>query len=184
MNRAAICGLLMRSLDSVGKEELRDLLGKGWLTHDGMWFYSVYKELGIEKANKLNKDAIKSMVPFEAHRLTQIMGIQKTDLKSIEIVRDFLLFGMELILPASVFSKLHFSNPSGNVIHWEWEKNECFAYKGMQRMGVIDSYECGVMYRIECWFEALGLQFVAAPQSGKCRMNENGHCSGGYKFQF
>ena len=29
----------MRSLYAVGKEEIRDLLGKGWLTHDGMWFY-------------------------------------------------------------------------------------------------------------------------------------------------
>jgi hypothetical protein len=29
----------MKSLYAVGKEEIRDLLGKGWLTHDGMWFY-------------------------------------------------------------------------------------------------------------------------------------------------
>jgi hypothetical protein len=72
-------------MDVVGKEEIRDLLGKGWLTHDGMWFYSVYMEYGIAKANKLNKDAIKSMVPFEVQRLLE-------------------------------------------VIHWEWEKNECFAY--------------------------------------------------------
>ena len=174
----------MRSLYAVGKEEIRDLLGKGWLTHDGMWFYSVYREYGIEKANKLNKDAIESMVPFEVQRLTHIMGIQITDLKSIENVRDFLLHGMELILPASVFSKLHFSKPSGNVIHWEWEENECFAYKGMQRMGVIDSYECGVMYRIECWFESLVLKFVATPRPGKCQMNEKGCCAGDYEFQF
>jgi hypothetical protein len=174
----------MRSLDAVGKEEIRDLLGKGWLTHDGMWFYSVCKEYGIEKANKLNKDAIKSMVPFEVHRLRQIMGIQEGHFKSVENVKDFLLGGMELILPASVFSKLQFSVPSGNVIHWEWEKNECFAYKGMQRMGVIDSYECGVMYRIECWFESLGLKFVSNPRPGKCRMHEKGYCAGDYKFQF
>ncbi len=174
----------MRSLDAVGKEEIRDLLGKGWLTHDGMWFYSVCKEYGIEKANKLNKDATKSMVPFEVHRLTQIMGIPKNHFKSIEDIKDFLCVGMDLILPASIFSKLHFSVPSGNVIHWEWEKNECFAYKGMQRMGVIDNYECGVMYRIECWFESLGLKFVANPPPGKCRMHEKGYCEGDYKFQF
>ena len=174
----------MRSLNAVGKEELRDLLGKGWLTHDGMWFHSVYKEYGIEKANKLNKDAIKSMAPLEIQRLTQIMGMQKTDLTSVENIRDFLLCGMELILPASVFSKLHFSVTSGNVIHWEWEKSQCFAYKGMQRMGVIDSYECGVMYRIECWLESLDLKFVATPRLGKCRMHEKGCCAGDYEFQF
>jgi hypothetical protein len=174
----------MRPLDSVGKAELRDLLGKGWLTHDGMWFYSVYREHGIEKANKLNKDAIKSMVPFEVQRLTQIMGIQEGQIKSIEDIRDFLLCGMELILPASVFSKLHFSVPSGDVIQWEWEKNECFAYKGMQRMGVIGNYECGVMYRIECWLESLGLKFISNPRPGKCQMNEKGHCWGNYEFRF
>jgi len=174
----------MRLLDAMGKEELRDLLGKGWLTHDGMWFHSVYKECGIEKANKLNKDAIKSMVPFEIERLMRIMDIQKSSLKSVENIRGLLLGGMELILPASVFSRFHFSNPSGNVIHWEWEKNECFAYKGMQRMGVIDSYECGVMYRIECWLESLNLKFIATPRAGKCGMHENGHCAGDYEFQF
>jgi hypothetical protein len=174
----------MRSLDEVSKSELRDLLGKGWLTHDGMWFYTVCRESGIEQANKLNKKAIKSMVPFEVQRLTQILDLQKTGMKSVDDVKDFLLCGMELILPASVLSSLHFSTPSANVIHWEWEKNECFAYKGMQRMGVIDSYECGVMYRIECWLDSLGLKFVATPQPGKCRMHEKGYCAGDYVFQF
>jgi len=37
----------------IDKKEIRDLLGKGWLTHDGMWFYNTYRELGIEKANQL-----------------------------------------------------------------------------------------------------------------------------------
>ena len=174
----------MRSLDRVGKEELRDLLGKGWLTHDGMWFYSVYREYGIEKANKLNKDAIKSMAPFEVQRLTQIIGVTKNQLTSIEDIRDFVICGMGLILPASVFSKLHFSAAAGDVLHWEWEKNECFAYKGMKRMGMIESYECGVMYRIECWLESLDLKFVATSQPGKCRMHETGCCAGSYEFQF
>jgi hypothetical protein len=79
----------MRSLDAIAKEELSDLLGKGWLTHDGMWFYSVYRECGIESANKLNKDAIKSMVPFEVQRLTQIMGITNNQLKSLEDIKAF-----------------------------------------------------------------------------------------------
>jgi hypothetical protein len=174
----------MRTLDTVEKAELRDLLGKGWLTHDSMWFYTVYREFGIEMANKLNKEAIKSMVPFEVLRLKQIMGIPEAHLKSAGDIRDFLGFGMELILPVSVFNKLHFSVPSGNTIRWEWEKNECFAYKGMQRMGVIDNYECGVMYRIECWFESLGLNFTANPLPGKCQMNQKGHCAGDYEFRF
>jgi len=51
----------MRTLDCVKKEEIRDLLGKGWLTHDGMWFFNVCQEFGIERANTLNRAAIKSV---------------------------------------------------------------------------------------------------------------------------
>ena len=42
----------MSALYRIDKKEIRDLLGKGWLTHDGMWFYNTYQELGVEKANK------------------------------------------------------------------------------------------------------------------------------------
>ncbi len=51
----------MRGFTSIGKREIRDLLGKGWLTHDGMWFSRVCKEFGIEEANLINRAAIKSM---------------------------------------------------------------------------------------------------------------------------
>jgi len=47
----------MSALDRIEKKEIRDLLGKGWLTHDGMWFYHAYKELGIEKANPVTQKA-------------------------------------------------------------------------------------------------------------------------------
>ena len=173
----------MRSPDSIGKGELRDLLGKGWLTHDGMWFFSVCREYGIESANKLNKAAIKSMAPVEVQRLTQITGISRDQLKSLDGIRGFVLCAMELILPSSVLSRLHFSTRGGDILHWEWEKNECFAYKGMSRMGVIDRYECGVMYRIECWIESLELKFTADPRAGKCQMHERGCCAGDYTFQ-
>jgi len=39
----------MNVLDKIEKKEIGDLLGKGWLTHDGMWFYHTYRQLGIEK---------------------------------------------------------------------------------------------------------------------------------------
>jgi hypothetical protein len=62
-------------LNKIGKREIRDLLGKGWLTHDGMWFYHTYQELGIDKANKLNKAAIRSLAPIEIKRVKKALGI-------------------------------------------------------------------------------------------------------------
>jgi len=59
----------LSALNRVGKKEIRDLLGKGWLTHDGMWFYHTQQELGVEKANILNKAAIRSLAPIEIKRV-------------------------------------------------------------------------------------------------------------------
>jgi hypothetical protein len=33
----------MGVLDRIEKADLRDLLGKGWLTHDGLWFYCYHR---------------------------------------------------------------------------------------------------------------------------------------------
>jgi len=174
----------MRTFADVNKEEIRELLGKGWLTHDGMWFYTVSRELGVDTANKFNKAAIKAMAPLEVRRLKQVTGLQDSQLTGIEVLKEFLPAGMQMILPVSVFSKLHFAVMPGNTLHWEWDRGECFAYKGMSRMGVIDRYECGVMYRVECWLELLGLKFTSTPQTAKCRMLANGDCSGEFHFEF
>jgi len=174
----------MRTFEDISKEEIRDLLGKGWLTHDGMWFYTVSRELGVDAANKLNKAAIKAMAPFEVNRLKKVTGLQESQLTNIEVLKEFLPAGMQMILPSSVFSKLHFAVMPGNILHWEWEQGECFAYKGMGRMGVIDSYECGVMYRVECWLELLGLKFTSSPKITGCRMHTQGQCSGEFRFDF
>ena len=38
----------MTILNKIEKGEIRDLLGRGWLTHDGMWFYHTAKMLGVK----------------------------------------------------------------------------------------------------------------------------------------
>ena len=130
----------------------------------------------------MNKAAIKAMTPFEVQRLKQIMAFDERQLTDVEEIVKFMEEALMLILPESVLSKFHFMTESGNILHWEWEKNECFAYKGMSRMGVIDGYECGVMYRIECWFESLGLKFESDVKLDNCQMHTKGHCRGRYIF--
>ena len=48
----------------------------------------------------------------------------------------------------------------------------------MKQIGIIDGYECGVMYRIECWLEALGIKYSIEPKIDKCMMYEKGACLG------
>jgi hypothetical protein len=168
----------MNVLDSIDKKDLRDLLGKGWLTHDGMWFYHTYRASGIEQANTLNKAAIRAIAPIEIDRVKKILGAGQEIIESFEALKDFMDKAFQLILPESVSRKFHFDTSSANILHWEWEKGECFAFKGMTQIGTIDEYRCGVMYRIECWLEALGIKFSIDPKIDRCIMHLTGVCSG------
>jgi hypothetical protein len=174
----------MSVLGGFEKEQIRDLLGKGWLTHDGMWFFNVYQRLGIEQANALNRAAIQSLAPIEMLRAKKMLGFMDSDIETFEELRDFMLGSLEIILPQSVFSRAHFESREINTIHWEWEEGECFAYKGMKQIGILDEYECGVMFRIECWLRALGIQYEIEPKIGKCIMHERGACRGEIKTFF
>jgi hypothetical protein len=168
----------MGVLDGIEKTEIRNLLGKGWLTHDGMWFYHTCREFGIEKANELNKAAIKSLAPIEINRMKRVLGIAREKFETFDELVQFMLAALGLTLPDSIFKKLHFTPQGGNLIRWKWESLQCFAYKGMKQIGVIDGYRCGVMYRIECWLEALGVRYSMQPVIEGCLMHEEGVCGG------
>jgi len=168
----------MGVLDRIEKRAIRDLLGKGWLTHDGMWFYHIYKEFGIESANVFNKAAIKSLAPIEMKRMKRVMGLDKENFDTFDELTDFLFAALELTMPHSIFKKFRFSSPSRDLIRWEWDDGQCFAYKGMKQMGAIHGYRCGVLYRIGCWLEALGVAYSMHPEINGCLMHENGACKG------
>jgi hypothetical protein len=175
---------LVSVLNKIAKKDLRDLLGKGWLTHDGMWFLHTCQELGIEKANVLNKAAIRSLAPIEIKRIKNIRGIGGQKIENFEDLKDFMAAAFELILPGSVYEKFLFRASAKDLFSWEWESGQCFAFKGMRQMGIIDDYRCGVIYRIECWLKALGIKYSIDPRIDKCIMHETGACSGNIKVIF
>ncbi|MBN2284432.1 MAG: hypothetical protein JXO48_11135 [Deltaproteobacteria bacterium] len=168
----------MGVLDEVERTAIRDVLGKGWLTHDGMWFFHTCREFGIEKANELNKAAIRSLAPIEMGRMKRLLGVTGDRFETFDDLAQFMLAGLELTLPHSVFKQFRCTPSAGNVIHWKWENSQCFAYKGMKQIGVIDGYSCGVIYRIECWLESLNIQYSIQPEIKGCLMHEKGECEG------
>jgi len=125
----------VRDPGDVSKDELRELLGKGWLTHDGAWFFSVAAEMGMEAANRMNKAAIKAMAPFETRRTMKVLQVDPADLTDCASLVRFVTAGLGLIMPDSILDNLHFDCSDDNTIHWSWEPGRCFAYKGMSQMG-------------------------------------------------
>ena len=64
----------MTLFEDLNKRQLKELLVKCWMTHDGSWFYNCVREYGIEAANKLNKAAIKTLSPIEMQRILKAQG--------------------------------------------------------------------------------------------------------------
>lgn len=171
----------MNSNIELKKEEIIDLLQRCWMTHDGMWFYHCIREFGIQAANRINKEAIKSLAPFEIDRMKKAIGIERK-IDTYEGLKYFFSRASKLFIPDFMNATFTFSDE--NDLHWQFETQNCFAYKGIKRIGVIDRYECGVIYRLQCWFDTLGLNYSVEPQVGKCLMLSNGTCSGIFKFIF
>jgi hypothetical protein len=160
------------------KNELKELLNKCWMTHDAMWFFNCLEEFGIEQTNKINKAAIRSLAAIEIKRYQKALGIARFDNFS-EFIR-FFEKAMEIV--TGKFMQYRFNFAEKNRIHAEWES--CFAHEGMKRLGVADRYECGIMLRIEIWFDTLGLKYEVEPKVTGCMMHTDGRCFRDYRFFF
>ncbi len=165
-------------MTTIDKDQLKELLLKCWMTHDGMWFYHSMQEYGIEKANKINKAAIKSLATIEIDRIRKVFGLDKIGtFQDLKILADS-AFGVL----TDAFMGLQYSFPSDNVLRWEMKK--CFAQEGMTRLGVIELYECGVVYRVASWFDSLGIEYALIPRPDRCIMHFSGSCRGEFRFFF
>ncbi len=167
-------------IDNLNKVELRNLLIKNWMTHDGAWFLNIYLRFGMRKANRLNKKAIKTLAPFEINRVKKLSGIGNKKLTDFKEVKTFINEAMSVL--KGDFMAFHISFPEKNVIHWDMEK--CFAYEGMKKLGVEKEYECGVIYRVSCWLDELGVEHTIKPKIKKCVLNNKKTCSGDINIYF
>jgi hypothetical protein len=160
------------------KDEMKEILIKNWMTHDAMWFYNCLQECGIEKTNKINKAAIRSMAGIEIGRIQKAVGMDKVetfeDLKSLVDAAFNVLKGD--------FMDFTYSFPAENILRGEWKN--CFAYNGVKQLGVLDRYQCGIMERIYGWFDAVGLKYNVSPQVEGCMMHTDGKCFREFTFTF
>ncbi len=171
----------MRLIDQMSKHDIKELIGKCWITHDGMWFAHTLFEQGIESANRINKAAIKALASIEIKRFQQALNLSGDQLKSFDQFRDFFLNVSDLIIPE--FMNVEFSFPGRNTIEWRFNERGCFAYNGVKMLNVADEYECGVLYRIKCWLDVLGFEYEMEPNVKLCIMQQAGECSGRFKIK-
>lgn len=168
----------MKKFDQLNKLQLRELINKGWMTHDGMWFYNCLQECGIDKTNKINKEAVRMMAMIEIKRIKKTLCLP--DVHKFEDLKTLLEEGFEVI--RADFMDFNFHFPAKNV--FVWEIPTCFAYEGIKQMGVIDQYQCGIIDRVLGWLDALDVKYTYTPQEDGCLLHKTGKCVREFKFHF
>ena len=163
-------------MKSLTDADIRELIHKGWMTHDGMWFFHTLKEFGIEAANRLNKAANRDLARIEAKRIQQALGLG--DIDSFRSLQGFFQGAMAAVKAGFMDFGVTFPEPGLA----RFKMGRCFALEGMRRLGVERQYECGVFNRVEGWFEALDLPYEVTPKVLHCMALEEGRCWREYRF--
>jgi hypothetical protein len=170
--------MYMGSFEKMEKGQLRELLVKNWMTHDGLWFANSVKAIGIHKANVINRNAVKAMAQIEAKRLKAALNIE--EINSFKQLKDFI--NEAFMVVRGDFMKFTISFPDENIM--TWEMSACFAFNGVKKLGVIEEYQCGIFDRLEGWFHSLGVEYTETPQFQGCLMHQQGNCERNYHFKF
>jgi hypothetical protein len=166
----------MKTLEQIGIHELKELLIKNWMTHDAMWFAHCASALGMEKTNELNRAAIKSLAAIEIQRAKEVHGIDIGRVSTFAQLQEIIDAGFRVSI--ADFIRFTYDYPAKNIIRWQWEPHGCFAYRGLKRLGAIEHYRCGVMYRVLCWLEHLGVPYSLSVPVDACLMRTDGACAG------
>lgn len=158
----------MSALDLLAKKELKELLCKGWMTHDAMWLLHCLEAIGMEKTNEINTQAVFSMSRIEINRIRKALGYPKGKIKTFDELKQLMVQAMEIV--KAEFMDFSWSVSEKNVLHWKWRSGNCFAYQGIKAMGVLDQYDCGIMKRIEGWMQGLEIEYEIVPKINGCLM--------------
>lgn len=68
----------LESIEKLPREKLIELLSlyaKNWIAHDGLWFQSIEKKLGMDEAMEHDTNAMQRFTVIEAKRLKEFLGL-------------------------------------------------------------------------------------------------------------
>jgi len=150
--------------DSLSFEMEKDLLIKGWMSHDARWFMAVAEHFGMDSANRLNQLVCRELGRVEMKRYMKTLALSPPeDLEEyLTLKREvFALYGSGLA---------EYDIKTIDHRSYEIHLKRCFAYENIVRAGIKDQYECGILARIQGWIDAQGLEHELIPPLSKCMM--------------
>jgi len=163
---------------SLSIEMEKDLLIKGWMSHDARWFMAVADRFGIDAANRLNQFVCREIGRVEMKRYMKTLALtQPKDLEEYLILKKaaISLYGPDLI---------EYEIKILNHQSYEMHLKRCFAYENIVRAGIEDRCECGIFARLQGWIDAQGIEHELKPALGRCMMVLGKECSYTIKLKF
>ena len=157
--------------NSLSFEMEKDLLIKGWMSHDARWFMAVTQHFGIDAANRLNQFVCREIGRVEMKRLMKSLVLSPP--KDIREYLNLKKAAISLYGPNLIEYEIKTLDDQSYEMHMK----RCFAYENIVRAGIEDRCECGIFARLQGWIDAQGLEHELTPPLGKCMMVLGKECS-------
>jgi hypothetical protein len=165
-------------LNDLSFDSQKDLLIKGWMSHDARWYMAVADHFGIEAANRLNQ-----MVARELGRVEMKRFMKTLNLSPSRNMEEYLNLKKAAL---SMFGRDLVDYEMKILDHQSYEMHlaRCFAHENIVKAGIKDQYECGIFSRLQGWIDAQGLEHNLTPPLGKCMKVLGEECSYHVVIQF
>ncbi len=149
-------------LSSLSFDTQKDLLVKGWMSHDARWFMAVAENFGIDAANRLNQFVCRGIGRVEMKRFMKSLSLSPP--KDMEEYLNLKKAALSLYGSDLAEYEIKILNHQSYQMHLK----RCFAHENIVRAGIKDEYECGIFARLQGWIDAQGLGHELTPPLGKC----------------
>jgi hypothetical protein len=149
-------------LPHLSPEAEKDLLIKGWMSHDARWFMAVAEHFGIDAANRLNQIVCRELGQIEMKRFMKALVLSPP--KDMEEYLNIIKATISLYGPDLIEYEIKTLDHQSYQMHLK----RCFAHENIVRAGIMDQYECGIFARLQGWIDAQGLGHELTPPLGKC----------------
>lgn len=164
--------------NNLSSETQKDLLIKGWMSHDARWFMAVTEHFGIEAANRLNQFVCREIGRVEMKRYMKTLGLSPP--KDMDEYLNLKKAALSLYGRDLAEYEIRVLDTQSYTMHMK----RCFAYENIVRAGIKDEYKCGIFARLQGWIDALGLEHELLQPLGKCMKVLGKECNYGIKLRF
>jgi len=155
---------------SLSFEIEKDLLTKGWMSHDARWFMAVAKHFGMDAANRLNQSVCREIGRVEMKRYMKTLALSPA--KNLEGYLTLMKAALTLYGSGLAEYEIKILNDQSYETHMK----RCFAFENIVRAGIEEQCECGVFARLQGWIDAQELSHELTPPLGKCMMVMGKEC--------